>query len=86
MEDDSLPDADRDDPAGTRLLGAHLDLGPSSPLTSAKRLWELSGALTVDGGASPLALTALATALGQLHTATQVTLPVTCLLYTSRCV
>jgi LCP family protein required for cell wall assembly len=59
------------------LLGAHLDLGPSSPLTSAKRLWELSGALTVDGGASPLALTALATALGQLHTATQVTLPVT---------
>jgi len=59
------------------LLGARLDLGAASPLTSARRLWELSGALTVDGGASPFALTALATALGQLHTATQVTLPVT---------
>jgi LCP family protein required for cell wall assembly len=59
------------------LVGARLDLGPGAPLTSARRLWELSGAITVDRGASPLALNELAGALGQLHAAAQVTLPVT---------
>ena len=58
-------------------LGARLDLSPSAPIESAKRLWELSGAVTIDGGASPFALAHLADALGQLHTATQVELPVT---------
>jgi LCP family protein required for cell wall assembly len=59
------------------VLGSRLNLSPSKPLTSAKRLWELSGAITIDGGASPLALSQLAHALEQMHSATQVGLPVT---------
>ncbi len=57
-------------------LGANLHIGPTAPLTSAKRLWELSGAVTIDGGTSPLALSELAHVLGKLRGADQITLPV----------
>jgi LCP family protein required for cell wall assembly len=58
-------------------LGSRLDISPTTPLSSAKRLWELSGAITVDGGTSPFALSQLAQVLKQLNSATHDELPVT---------
>jgi LCP family protein required for cell wall assembly len=59
------------------LLGARLHISPTAPLASARTLWELSGAVTVDGGTSPRALAQLAGALGHMQTAAHLVLPVT---------
>jgi hypothetical protein len=58
------------------LTGARLDLGAGDPLTSAKRLWELSGAISVDGGTSPFSLYQLGSALSHLSSAKETQLPV----------
>ncbi len=58
------------------LTGARLDLGPGDPLSSAERLWELSGAISVDGGTSPFSLYQLGSALSHLSSAEETQIPV----------
>jgi LCP family protein required for cell wall assembly len=60
-----------------RQLGNRMDLRIFAPVSSVERLWTLSGALTVDRGASPFDLDQLAHALEQSSRAPQVDLPVT---------
>lgn len=58
-------------------LGRRLHVGPSDPVQSALRIWELSGAVSVDGGANPLVLLRLGDAMARIGAADRVTLPIT---------